>query len=131
MFRLTIILLVILGLSVPTIGYADNCNVAPIKKNAPAPCDGFYFNKDAEKQAETYRDDVSYYKALSDKLTDRAKTQDNENAVLEQRLKLYMDETQSLSKDIATHDSNETWIRLGYFVLGVVGTGLVVRNLRQ
>ncbi len=111
---------------------ANGCaDVAPIKKGAPAPCDGFYFPGDTEKQAEEDRANADYYKSLSDSLQKKSDLQTDESQVLEKRLKLYMDETQTLSQDVAKRDSNETWIRLGYFVLGVLGTSLVVRNLRQ
>lgn len=88
------------------------------------------FSDAAEKDAATARDDAAYYKKMSDKLGERSKLQDDENAVLEQRLKMYMDATSNLSKEVATRDTTESYIRIGYFVLGVVVTGLAVRNIR-
>lgn len=110
----------------------DGCpkDVQVIKKGDTANCDGFLFSPDTEKQAEIDRDDAVEYKAISTKLEEKIKLQADENSVLEQRLKLYMDETHTLSQDVVKRDSNETFVRLGYFLLGVVATGLVIRNVR-
>lgn len=91
-------------------------NVQPIKEGQVANCEGFLFSPQAESDA---------FKAK-----ETSDLQKSENEILEQRLKLYMDENNTLAQNQAKHDSNESYIRLGYFVLGILVTGLTVRNLR-
>jgi hypothetical protein len=97
---------------------ADVCptNVTPIDKGELAPCSGFLFSNAQEE--ESYKDH---------QLVTLEKT---ENDILNQRLQLYMNEANTLSKAQASRDSTETFIRLAYFLAGVIGTGLVVRNVR-
>lgn len=127
-----VILSCLLAFNAPVFADSGSCpqNVQVIHQNEKANCDGFLFSGPAEQAAEQDRDDSKYYKSLSDALQSKTDLQAEENQILEKRLKLYMDSTQSLSQDVAKRDSTETWVRLGYFVLGVLGTSLVVRNLR-
>lgn len=110
----------------------DPCpkDVQVLQKGATANCDGFLFSHTAESNAEADRNNAAYYKSLSDSLDQKTKVQADENQVLEQRLKLYMDSTQSLSTDLAKRDTNESLYRFIYFGIGVITTGLIVRNLR-
>jgi len=112
------------------LSYGDTCDVAPIKKGDAAPCDGFYFNKDAEHQAEQYRDDALFYKSYSDKLNEKVKIEADENDVLQKRVNLYLQESNTLAAEVSRRDNNETIYRFGYFLLGIVVTGLAVRNIR-
>ncbi len=105
-------------------------NVQVVKKGDTINCDGFLFGKNAEKDAEQDRADAKYYKSLSDKLQTKSDLEATENGILEQRLKLYMDSSQSLSKDLAQRDNSSTIHNIIWFGLGVVVTGLAVRNLR-
>jgi hypothetical protein len=117
-------------LTVGSVSGADNCDVAPIKKGTPAPCDGFYFNKDAENTAEQARSDADFYKKLSSAQTDKTNILEDENNVLQKRLNLYVQESKELSKEKAKSETTETLIRIGYFSLGVFVTALVARNVR-
>lgn len=110
--------------------YSDTCNVAPIKKGVAAPCDGFYFNKDAEHDAEQYRDDAIFYKSYSDKINEKVKLESDENDVLQKRVNLYLQESKTLADEVSKRDNNEGLYRFGYFLLGIVVTGLAVRNIR-
>lgn len=109
----------------------QNCPVEPIKQGDKAPCDGFYFNSDAEARARQAVDDADYYKRLSDKQAEKITLQDNENQILEKRLSLYMNESESLIKDRNSSASAEKLYLIGAFALGVIATGLAVRNVRQ
>lgn len=123
------ILTILLAFTIPT--YADTCPVAPIKKGQSAPCDGFYFNKDAENQADQYRDDANFYKKLSDSLTQKTNIMQDENDVLQKRLDLYIKESSTLTKEQTSRDNTEEFIRIGCFSLGILVTALIVRNIRQ
>lgn len=127
MFR--IILTIILLFTSPI--YAD-CpkDVQVIKQGQEANCDGFLFSNAAERQAEEYRSDSLFYKSYSDKLQEKIKLEATEIDILQQRLNLYIQESNTLSNEVAKRDNNESLYRFGYFVLGVITTGLLVRNLR-
>ncbi len=105
--------------------------VQPIKSGDKANCSGFIFSDAAEKQAEQYRSDSLFYKSYSDGVIQKDKLISDQNDVLQKRLNLYVQESSTLSTAIAKKDSNESLYRFGYFILGVVATGLIVRNLRQ
>lgn len=110
--------------------YAECSDVSPIKKGDVAACDGFLFSKDAERQAEEYRSDSQYYKSLSEKYAQKAELEASQNTILEKRLNLYITSINDLSKEVAKRDNSESLYRTVYFVLGVLVTGLAVRNLR-
>lgn len=109
----------------------QNCPVAPIKQGEKAPCDGFYFNKDAENRAEQARDDADFFKKLSSAQSEKTNLLEDENNVLQKRLNLYIQESKDLSQAKARAETTETLIRVGYFTLGVLVTALVARNVRQ
>lgn len=112
------------------ISFADTCDVAPIKQGQPAPCDGYYFNKDAENRAEQARDDADFYKKLSNAQGYKSGILQDENDVLQKRLNLYIQESKDLSEAKAKSETTETLIRVGYFTLGVLVTALIARNVR-
>ncbi len=120
-------------LSIVTPVYATDCpqDVQTINQGDKANCSGFLFSGSAEKAAESYRTDATYYKSLSDALQKKSNIQTDENSVLEKRLKLYMDSTQSLSQDLAKHDSSETLYRALYFSIGVLVTGFIAVNVKR
>lgn len=108
----------------------DGCaNVVPIKKGDPAPCNGFYFPDNAEKEAAQAKKDAEYFSDLADAYQKKSELQTDENNVLEQRLKLYMDTTQNLSKDLAQRDNTDSLYRFLYFGLGIVVTGVIVNRV--
>lgn len=123
----TISTLLIIG----QLSYAD-CpkDVQIIKQGQTANCDGFIFSNNAEKQAEQYREDSIFYKSYSDKLNEKIKLEAAENDILQKRLNLYLNESQRLAEEVSKRDNNEGLYRFIYFALGVVATGLVVRNVR-
>lgn len=120
-----------LCLTMSSICGADNCDVAPIKKGAAAPCDGYFFNKEAENQAEQARDNVDVYRKLAIEETSKANLLQDENDVLQKRLNIYVQESKSLSQEKAKSDTTESLLRIGYFSLGVIVTALIARNVRN
>ena len=124
--------LLCLSIGISSVAKAEDCDtVFLVKKGETINCDGFFFSDKAEAEAETDRSDAKYYKIISDKLQERSKLQVDENAILEQRLKLYMDDSHTLSQDIAKRDNNETIIRIIYHGAGILVTGLAARNFRN
>jgi len=106
-------------------------NVTPIKKGDTATTDGFLFDRNSEAQAEQDRSDAAYYKSLSDKQADKITLEENESKILDDRLQLYIKESNTLAKDKANSDFNEKLLLFGSFSLGAIITTLVVRNARQ
>lgn len=115
---------------IPSLVLAECPNVQPIKQGDVAACSGFLFSDLAEKQAAQARDDAKFYQTFSEQLSHKVDIEANQNTILEKRLKLYMDESEVLSKRVANTETTETLYRLAYFTLGVVVTSLVVRNVR-
>ncbi len=112
--------------------YAD-CSkpVQVIEQGQTAECKGFLFSPQAEHDAANDRDNMDYYVNMNEAYRARQKLQEDENQVLEQRLKLYMDSTTNLSKEVASRDNNSNLYNVVWFGLGVIATALVVRNVRQ
>lgn len=125
-----IILSVVFAFSGATYADCPN-NVQPIKKGEVAVCDGFLFSDGAEKTASQARDDADYYKKLSDKLQEKSDLEDKQSQILNDRLKLYIDESKALSKTVAQKDNTESLYRFVYFALGVVITGVIAVNVRR
>lgn len=112
--------------------FADtNCPVTPIKKGDPAPCDGFYFNRDAENQAEQARSDADFYDKLAQAQANKSAILEDENTILQKRLNLYIQESKDLSQAKAKSQVTEDLIRIGCFSLGTILTVLIVRNVRN
>ena len=124
-----LILAFIIGLTAsPDLAYGT---VIPIHKGDVATTDGFLFDHTSENQAEQDRADAEYYKALSDKQADKITIEQNESTILEQRLQLYIKESNTLAKDKASSDFNEKLLLFGSFSLGTIITALIVRNVRN
>jgi len=105
--------------------------VEPIHKGDTAPYDGFIFDNPAEADAEQDRADAAYYKDLSEKQAEKIQLEENESKILDDRLQLYIKESNTLAKDKANSDFNEKLLLFGSFSLGCVITTLIVRNVRQ
>ena len=106
-------------------------DVQIIKAGDKANCDGFLFSKEAEQQAEQDRDDLSFYKIIYAAQTHKVDSLVDENNVLQKRLDLYIQESKTLSQEKARSETTETFIRIGYFTLGVFVTALVARNVQR
>lgn len=105
--------------------WADTCDkrVQPIKSGETAPCSGFLFSDEAEKDAARARDDAKYYKELSDKLIERNKVVDKESEILERRLQLYVTQSDMLAEKLTKEESKDFWQKALYFGLGAIITG--------
>lgn len=117
----------VISLSLSSISYAT---VQPIKQGDPAPYDGFVFDHESEQIASNYRADAEFYKNITEKLYEKIDLQDKNSEILEKRLQLYINESNVLIKDRAQAETTERLYLLGAFALGVVATGLIVRNVR-
>lgn len=91
--------------------------VTPVRQGEVAQCDGYLFTPQAES-------DAFKNKQIAD-------LRKSENEILEQRLKLYMDATTALTKEVNSRDNVEGIYRFVYFGLGVLVTGFIVSNVRR
>lgn len=112
--------------------FAD-CNekVTPIEKGEVAQCGGFIFNDQAEKEASQAKHDVDFYKEVNTELTQKSEAQDKDINILERRLNLYVEQSNTLADSVAKKDNSEGLIRIGYFALGAVLTGIIAANVKR
>lgn len=106
-------------------------DVQVISKGEVANCDGLLFSPDASKKADEAIQDVKFYKELTDRLYKRQELVQKEVNILDQRLKLYMDQSHILSKELTVKNNEDKWQKLIYFGLGVVATGVAVYGASQ
>ena len=107
---------------------ANQCpeDIQVITKGDVANCDGLLFSPEASKKADESIQDAKYYKELAEKLKERQSYADKEINVLDQRLKLYIDQSQILAEQVHRKESEDKWQKLIYFGLGVLATGVAV-----
>lgn len=128
----TILLVCLLG-SFQTSYAADSCSEAVVllKKGEPAPCTGFLFSPDAEKNASKAFDDAKYYKELSELLHNKNDLYLKQINILDERLMLYMKSTNELAEEVTRKRNEDFWQKTIYFGLGVAVTGLSIYAAKE
>jgi hypothetical protein len=106
-------------------------DVQVINKGQVANCDGLLFSPEASKKVDETQQDAEYYKSLSAKLQIRHDYMLKEQEILDKRLKLYVDQSNTLAKEVIDKDNSDKWQKLGYFALGVLATGAAVYGAAQ
>lgn len=98
---------------------SDECAkpVTPIEKGISSPCTGYLFSPAAES-------DAWKTKQLSE-------LQVQQNAILERRLNLYIQQSDVLAKQVASRDNTESFYRIAYFVVGAALTGYIAVNVNR
>jgi hypothetical protein len=106
----------------------DKCpeSVQVIEKGEVANCSGVLLSPDASKKADEAIADSKYYKSLSEKLQLRVDYSIKESDILDKRLKLYVDQSQTLSEQLTKREHQNEWQKYLYFGLGVLATGIAV-----
>lgn len=124
--------LLVLLLVLNQTGFAD-CpqDIQEVHKGETVNCDGLLFSPEASKKVDEIVQDAKYYKELADKLIQRKELTDKELNVLDQRLKLYQDQSRLLADQLTKNENNDKWEKIGYFSLGVLATGLSVYAATQ
>jgi len=97
-----------------------------IEKGAVANCSGLLFSPDASKKVDEQQQDAEYYKKLSDELYKRRDVSIEQSAVLDKRLKLYMEQSHILAKQLYKKEKEDKWQKVIYFGMGVFATGIAV-----
>jgi hypothetical protein len=108
-----------------------NCpeDIQVIEKGQVANCSGVLLSPEASKKADEAIEDSKYYKELSGALFKRRDLTNKEINILDQRLKLYQEQSERLAVQLSNKESSETWKNFGYLALGVIITGVAYKNL--
>ena len=93
--------------------------VKQIDSGEKAPCDGFFFSNNAERDASEAREDVKYFNKLVPKLEERILKEQTVNTILEKRLGLYIKQSNILALDRVKSDNRVFLERMGMFILGM------------
>lgn len=97
-----------------------------LKEGEKAECTGFLFSPEAEKKASQSYDDAKYYKDLSDLLHKRNQLTNEEIKVLDERLKLYQDQSYLLAEQLNKKEREDFWQKTIYFGMGILATSIAV-----
>lgn len=127
--------LLVLSLLFSNLSFADDTTckdaVVFLKKGEPAPCTGYHFSPEAEKNASKAFDDAKYYKELSDLLHSKNELYLKQINILDQRLMLYVKSTNELAEEVTRKRNEDFWQKTIYFGLGVAVTGLSVYATKE
>lgn len=108
--------------------FASDCKEAVklLKEGEKAECTGFLFSPEAEKKASQAYDDVKYYKDLSELLHKRNQLTNEEIKILDERLKLYQDQSHLLAEQVNKKEREDFWQKTLYFGMGILATSIAV-----
>ena len=106
-------------------------SVTLLQEGQKAECTGFLFSPEAEKKASQAYEDAKYYKELSDLLHNRNKLTNEEIIILDQRLKLYQEQSHLLAQEVQRKDREDFWQKTLYFGLGIVATSVAIYGASQ
>lgn len=106
-------------------------DVQVLAKGQVANCDGLLMSPKASKKADEAIQDAKYYKLLSDKLIERQDYTTKEINILDQRLKLYVEQSNTLAKELVYKENQDKWQRFVWFGAGILVAGLSVYAAAQ
>lgn len=114
-----------------SIAFACPESVQPLKKGEVANCNGLLYSPEADDQAAKDHLDAKYYKEINLRLEKRKELTDKEIEILDKRLNLYVDQSQTLADQLAKKESTTKWERVLWFGLGVLATGIAVSGAKR
>jgi len=128
-----IVLAAILVFSQLTYAQVDQCpfEAQYLEKGQTANCTGILLSPEASKKADEAILDAKHYKELSERLFERRNATNKEISILDQRLKLYMDQSQLLAERVTKKENEDNWQKFAYFGLGVLITGVIAANVKR
>lgn len=108
--------------------FATECKEAVklLQEGQKAECSGFLFSPEAEKKASQAYDDAKHYKELSELLHKRSELTNSEIKILDERLKLYQDQSLTLATQLNKKENEDFWQKTMYFGLGILATSVAV-----
>lgn len=89
--------------------------VSELKQGQPAPFPGILFGYDEELKI---RKDVQKLEIFQERVT----LLETENDLLSKKVKLWMDQSESLSKTVVQSYNDSFWKKAGFFALGTLAT---------
>jgi hypothetical protein len=98
-------------------------DIQSIKKGQVANCEGLLFSPEASKNVANTQDDAKHYKELSDLLYKRQELTTKDITILDKRLHLYMEQSNTLATQLYKKEQDGKWQKFIYFGLGVLATG--------
>lgn len=101
-------------------------DIQEINKGQVANCDGLLFSPEASQEALDNKNDLEYYKKVSDKLLKRKDLTDKEIGILDKRLQIYIEQSRILAEEVHKKEKEDKWQKFIYFGLGVFATGIAV-----
>lgn len=105
--------------------------VQSIKKNEPAPYDGFIFTVEAEAKNRKLLLDLDIYKALDESNRRIIDLKTRENLILAEQYNIWKAQSDSLSKQVIEANDKSFWRSLLYFGIGVITTTAIVYGVNQ
>lgn len=106
-------------------------DIQVINKGDIANCSGLLFSPEASKKVDENQQDAEYYKKLNDQLYKRRDLSIKEVETLDKRLKLYMDQSETLARQLYKKEKEDKWQKVIYFSLGVIATGIAVKGAAE
>lgn len=109
--------------------YADP--IVFIGKGQTAPNDGYLF---PEAQALEMRKAIlerDEYRLLNTSLNTTVKLQNDNINIQEQRIENYRKQNDEMAKALYSSQSMNNWERIGWFFLGIVGTGFAIYGIQK
>lgn len=113
------------------ISYACPQDIQEIQKGQVANCTGLLFSPEASKNVDEAIQDAKYYKDLTERLYQRQDLTNQEISTLDKRLNLYMDQSETLAKQLHKKEKEDKWQKIIYFGMGVFATGIAVYGASQ
>ncbi len=102
------------------------CNpVLHLNKGAVAPCEGYIFSLPAELDNRKSLEEFKYLKLVNENNIKLINLKDTQVSLLSSQVKLWQDQSTTLSKQLVDRENSSFWHNTLYFVLGAaVTTGL-------
>ena len=106
-------------------------SVQLIEKNQLANCTGFLYSPEADEKANDIYDEWEYLKTVSNGLKEKNDIYTEQNKILEQRLDLYIKQSNEFAKQLTKKENNSGWQKALYFTLGILATGAAVSAAKK
>jgi hypothetical protein len=102
-----------------------------VEKGAAAPCTGYLFTPEKEKEVRMQVIDLQYEKELSLSKDRQIELYKKENAILTERYQIWSVEAKALSSDLSKERNSTFWRNTLYFALGMLITTGVTYAVNQ
>jgi len=102
-----------------------------IEKDKPAPYSGFLFSPTAELENRLKLMDLEYFKNLTNNQNKLIDLKNKETELLAEQVKLWKDQSESLSKELTRKENYSFWKNLLYFGLGAAITTTIVFGVNK